>query len=342
VKAVYIKDHGDAGRLIYGDRATPKPGAGEALVRVKACGVNHLDLWVRQGMPGLTVPFPHVLGCDAAGTIEKLGTPVPHLSVGQKVFVIPGLSCGSCEACLTGQDHLCAHFDILGQVHDGTYADYVCVPVENVVPLPEQASFEEAAAFPLVYMTAWAALVTRAQIGAGDRVLIHAAGSGLGVAAIQIAQLWGAQVIATVGSEEKVSKARKLGVERIINHQKKDVVHEVRQMTDKKGVTVLLDHVGAATFEKSLACMARGGRMIVCGTTTGGDVKMNLRSLFSRNVTLHGVRMGAKQDFMQAARFFGKGALRPVIDSVFPLKKASEAHAHMEGRKNFGKIILTV
>jgi NADPH:quinone reductase-like Zn-dependent oxidoreductase len=340
MKAVFFKEHGGVEKLVYGERPTPRPGAGEALVRVKACALNHLDIWLRMGIPGLPIPLPHIAGSDVAGVVEKLGPEAAGAAPGQKVLVAPGLPCRQCDECLLGRDHLCVRYDILGQGRNGGYADYVTVPAANLVPLPEGLSFEEAASFPLVFLTAWHMLVSNAKLRAGESVLVQAGGSGVGIAAIQVAKLWGATVFTTVGSAAKAAKAKALGADHVINYAERDFVKDVRDATDKRGVDVVVEHVGPATFEKSLLCLAKGGRMVTCGATTGRQAQFDLRTLFSRNITVLGSRMGTRRDLDEALRFLKAGRLKPVVDKVFPLKKASEAQAYMEERKHFGKIVL--
>lgn len=341
MKAVYFKEHGGPEKLIYGDRPAPRAGAGQALVRVKACALNHLDIWLRQGLP-FAIPMPHITGSDVAGVVEKIGPGVSNAAPGQRVMVSPGLSCGQCDACKLGQDHLCAQFDILGQMSQGGYAEFVAVPAVNLIPVPNHLDFEQAASFPLVFLTAWHMLSTLAKVRAGETVLVQAGGSGVGVAAIQIAKLWGARVIATAGTDAKAAKAKALGADDVINYSKKDFLLEVRKLTDKRGVDVVVEHVGPATFEKSLLSLARGGRLVTCGATTGRQAQFDLRTLFSRNITIHGSRLGPRTGLDHAVRFLNAGRLRPVVDKTFPLSKAAEAQKYMEERRNFGKIVLTV
>lgn len=340
MKAVYFKEHGGLDKLLYGERPAPRAGAGEALVRVKACALNHLDIWLRGGIPGLAIPLPHIVGSDVAGVVEKVGPDVTGVTAGEKVMVAPGLSCGQCDPCRLGQDHLCVRFDILGQVRQGGYAELVAVPATNLIPMPENLSFEDAASFPLVFLTAWHMLVTNAKIRAGETVLVQAGGSGVGIAAIQVAKLWGAKVFTTVGSAAKAAKAKALGADEVINYAEHDFMKEVRDKTDKRGVDVVVEHVGPATFEKSLLSLAKGGRLVTCGATSGRQVQFDLRGLFSRNISILASRMGTRRDLDQALRFLREGALKPVVDKVFPLKKAAEAQGYMEERKNFGKIVL--
>ena len=342
MKAVYFKSHGDLDALTYGERPLPKTGPSDVLVRVKACALNYLDIWVRQGLPGMKIPLPHIPGNDVAGVIEKVGVHTKGVRPGDKVMVAPGLSCGRCESCKAGRDHLCPEYDVLGQVRDGGYAEYVSVPAANILPMPAHLSFEEAASFPLVFQTAWHMLVTEGQIRTGETVLIQAAGSGVGIAAIQVAKLWGVRIIVTVGSDDKAAKARALGADEVINYRKKDFLEEVRRKTGKRGVDLVVEHIGKTVFEKSLRCLAKGGRLITCGATTGREARLDLRLLFSRNLTVHGIRMGTLRGLKDAVRHLNAGRLYPVVDKLFPLEKAAEAQKYMLDRKHFGKIVLTV
>ena len=342
MKAVIFKQHGDLNRLIYADLPEPKIGADEVLIRVRACALNHLDIWTRQGMPGVTVSFPHILGCDIAGEVEKIGPEVKTVRAGTRAVVSPGISCGRCKWCESGWDSLCSDYKILGFQIDGGYAEFVKVPTRNLIPIANQYSWEEWAACPLVFLTAWHMLVTRAQLKEGESVLIHAAGSGVGSAAIQLAKMIGAKVITTVGSDEKEKMARKLGADHIINYKKADFSKEVRAITQKEGVDVVFEHIGAETFVKSLASLAKKGRLVTCGVTSGGMVQMDLRFLFVRQHTIMGSYMGGRSELNQVMDHIKAGRLKPIVDSTFPLEKARDAQKRMLERKNFGKIVLKV
>jgi NADPH:quinone reductase-like Zn-dependent oxidoreductase len=342
MKALFIKAHGGPDKLIYGDRPTPKAGPGQVLVRVKACALNHLDIWVRQGLPNVLIPLPHILGSDVSGVVEKTGADVKNIPVGRRVMLSPTLSCGRCETCLKGAEHLCAKFEILGQMKDGGCAEFIAVPAANVIDIPEILSFEQAASFPLVFLTAWHMLVDRAKLRAGETVLVQAGGSGVGIAAIQIAKVWGAKVIATVGSDDKIVKAKALGADEVVNYVKKDFLTEVRRLTDKRGVDVVLEHIGGNVFEKSLQVLAKGGRLTTCGATAGPLVQPDLRYVFSRNLSIHGSRLGPHSALREALRHLSNGRIRPVVDKIFLVKKAAEAHTYLESRKNFGKVVLTL
>jgi len=326
--------------LAYGERAAPLPEAGEALVRVRACGVNHLDLWVRAGLPGLEPEMPHILGNDVVGEIVALGAGVKHLTVGQKTLVNPTLSCGVCPACANGDDHLCRSYDVLGRRRNGGYAELVAVPAANCLPYPDRLSWERAAAVPLVFMTAWHMLVTRARVRPGDDVLVIGAGSGVGSAALQVARLFGARVIATAGTTEKLDLALTIGAHDGINHSSEDVAARARALTGKKGVDVVVEHVGGRMFEAAVAALARDGRLVTCGATIGGKVTLDVNLLFGRHLALLGSWMGRRSDLNDALRHVASGELEPVVDSALPLADARRAHERLEARQVFGKLVL--
>src|ERR1700722_5859441 len=286
MKAILFRKHGGSEVLEYTDAPTPSIRANEVLVRVRACALNHLDLWVRGGLPGVPIPLPHIPGSDIAGEIAGVGADVTTVKVGQKVVLAPGVSCGKCAACLAGRDNFCRQFSNLGYMIDGGCAEFVRCPEVNCLPYPENLSFEEAASIPLVFQTAWHMLVSRAELQAGEEVLILGAGSGVGSAAIQVAKFFGARVIATAGTDEKLAKARELGADHLINHKTQRIRDEVRRITNKRGVDVVFEHVGTATWDESVASLAVGGRLITCGATTGYDAKIDLRFLFSRQLSL--------------------------------------------------------
>lgn len=342
MKAIYFSKHGGPDTLQYGEVPSPTPEDNDVVVNVKACALNHLDIWVRMGIPGITVPLPHILGADVAGVIESVGANVSNGTPGQKVLVAPGIACGACSHCQTGNDHLCDSYDILGQKSNGGYAEYVKVPAANLLPFPDPLTFEEAASIPLTFLTAWHMLVTNGNVKKGQTVLIHAGGSGLGIAAIQIAKLKGARVITTIGSNEKARKANALGAEETINYRDLDFKEEVLRLTHNRGADLVVDHIGQDTFEKSLGCTAKGGKLLTCGATSGRQAQFDLRSLFGRNIAIHGSRMGRKSGLVDVLGHIKTGALKPIVDSVFPLEKAAEAHRRMESRANFGKIVLTL
>jgi NADPH:quinone reductase-like Zn-dependent oxidoreductase len=341
MKAVRFHHHGGPEVLRYEDAPDPDLMAGDVLVRVRACALNHLDLWVRRGMPRVQIPMPHIPGSDVAG--EVVASAAPDVAIGRRVMLQPGLSCGRCPACLSGRDNECPRYEVLGyRRNDGGYAQLVKVPVQNLVSIPDEIDFVRAAAFPLTFLTAWHMLMTRARLKRGEDVLILAAGSGVGQAAIQIAFLHGARVFATAGSEEKLERARGLGAYEVIHHHQQDIAMEISRLTNKRGVDVVIEHVGEATWMKSVRSLARGGRLVTCGATTGPRGALDLDALFSRQLTIQGSYMGTKGELMRAARFFFTGQLKPVIDRTFPLADAAVAQRRMEASGQFGKIVLDV
>ena len=340
MKATIFKQHGGPEVLEYTDVPEPQLRANEVLVEVKACALNHLDIFVRNGMPGIEIPLPHILGNDVAGVVREVGELVTWVKTGDEVMVQPGVSCGHCEACLGGQDNLCREYDIVGYRRNGGYAELVAVPGVNIIPKPSALSWEEAAALPLVTVTAWHMLVTRANVQPGEDVLVHAAGSGVGSVAIQIAKLRGARVITTASSEEKLAKARELGADETINYTRDDWPKEVRRLTDRKGVDVVVEHTGAATWPGSIAALKNNGRLVTCGATSGFDARTDLRQVFFRHLTLLGSFMGSKGELLEAMKFVAAGKIRAVVDRVLPLSEARQAHELIENRAQFGKIVL--
>jgi len=342
MKAVVMHEHGGPEVLRYEDIPDPMAGPGEALVRVRACALNHLDIWTRIGQAGRMVAFPHILGNDIAGEVVSLRTPVEGIAPGERVMVSPGTSCGRCPQCLSGEDSSCRSYRILGYQIPGGYAELVRVPVQNLISLPGHLPFEEAAAFPLVFLTAWRMLVTRARVRIGEDVLVWAAGSGVGMAAIQVAKLHGARVIATAGSAAKLEQAKKVGADAVIDHHKQDVVAEVKRLTSRKGADVVVEHVGAATWERSILSLAHRGRLVTCGATTGATGATELRHLFAKQLSLLGSYMGGKAELLEAAAFYFARKLKPVVHTVLPLAEARQAHEMMEKSEHFGKIVLQV
>jgi NADPH:quinone reductase-like Zn-dependent oxidoreductase len=342
MKAILFHEHGAPDVLKYTDAPEPALRANDVLVRVRACALNHLDLWVRRGLPNVPIPLPHIPGSDVAGEIAKIGADVTNIRVGQKVVLAPLVSCGKCPACLAGLDNHCRQATNLGYMIDGGCAEFARAPEVNCLPYPENLKWEEAAAVPLVFQTAWHMLITRAQLQPGEDVLILGAGSGVGSAAIQIAKFFGARVIATAGSDQKLSKAKELGADHLTNHKTQKIRDEVRRITSKRGVDVVFEHVGTATWEDSLASLAPAGRLVTCGATTGFDAKVDLRFLFSRQLSLLGSYMGTKSELHTVMNLVASGKLKPIVDRVFPLAEAAAAHAYLESGSQFGKVVLTV
>jgi NADPH:quinone reductase-like Zn-dependent oxidoreductase len=340
MKAILIPKHGGPEVLRSADIAQPKPDPTDVLVRVRACALNHLDLWVRRGLNGVEFPLPLVPGSDIAGEVAEVGALAKRVRVGDKVVLAPGVSCGQCAACAAGKDNECRNYTIFGYGRNGGCAEYVLAPEVNLLPMPAGLSFEEAAAVPLVFVTAWHMLVARARLQPGEEVLVLGAGSGVGTAAIQIAKLTGARVIATAGSRAKLDKARELGADEVIDHAQQKISDEVRRLTGKRGVDVVFEHVGTATWEQSILSLATGGRLITCGATTGFAAQLDLRYLFARQLSLLGSYMGSRAELYTVLKLVGEKRLRPVIDRVFPLDQAVQAHQRLEQREQFGKIVL--
>jgi 2-desacetyl-2-hydroxyethyl bacteriochlorophyllide A dehydrogenase len=340
MKAVVFHEYGEPDKLVYEEVRTPLPDEDEVLIRVKACSINHVDILVRKGIPAYKTIFPHISGCDVAGLVEAVGRNVSGINRGEKVFVSPGLSCFRCAYCLSGQDNMCITYKILGAHTNGGYAEFVIVPAINVLTMPGTLSFEEAASFPLAFMTAWHMLITRAELKAGQEVLVLAAGSGIGVAAIQIAKLAGAWVVAVAGRDEKLEKAKALGADEVINYRREDFSNKIREFTGGKGVDVVFEHVGPETWEKSLTSLAKNGKLVTCGATSGPEAKTDIRYIFSRQLSILGSMMGTRSDLLEVTKLMEIGKLKAVIDSVFPLKEARKAQERMLERSNFGKLIL--
>lgn len=342
MKAIVYSEHGGPEVLKYKDVPDPQISPYEVLIRVRACALNHLDLWLRRGMPGITIPLPHIPGSDISGEVARIGDKVTNVKVGDRVLLQPGISCGQCEKCFAGEDNLCRAYTLFGRMVDGGCAEFVKSPAVNCVPIPANLSFEEAAAFPLVSLTAWHMLITRAQLKPAETVLILAGGSGVGTAAIQIAKATGARVIATAGSDAKLAKARELGADDVINHSTQKIAEEVKRLTNRRGVDVVLEHVGQATWNDSIRSLAVNGRLVTCGATTGPDAKIDINYLFIRHLTILGSYMGSKAELFSALELLRRGLLKPVIDVVLPLEKCAQAHERLELREQFGKIVLRV
>jgi NADPH:quinone reductase-like Zn-dependent oxidoreductase len=340
VKAAIFKQHGGPEVLEYADVPDPRIRADEVLIEVKACALNHLDIFVRGGLPGIEIPLPHILGNDIAGMVREVGELVTWAKPGDEVMVNPGVSCGHCDACLSGEDNLCREYDIMGYRRNGGYAELVAVPGVNIVPKPPELSWEEAAALPLVTVTAWHMLVTRVNVQPGETVLVHAAGSGVGSIAIQIAKLRGARVITTASTGEKLEKARELGADEAINYTHADWPKEVRRLTDRKGVDVVVEHTGAATWPGSISSLKNNGRLVTCGATSGYDARTDLRQVFYRHLNILGSFMGSKAELLEALKFVREGKIRAVVDRVLPLSEARQAHEVIENRAQFGKVVL--
>ena len=342
MKAVRFHEHGGPEVLRYEEAPDPVADSDEALVRVRACALNHLDIWGRVGLKNVEIPLPHISGSDVCGVVEWVPPEEKAFSKGDKVVVNPGISCGRCDKCALGKDNQCRSYTILGYGVDGGYAELVKVKRTSLVKKPERMSDVEAASFPLVFLTAYHMLVTKAGTGPGDTVLVVGGSSGVGSAAIQMAKVLGAGVIATGGDERKLEKAKELGADHVVNHYEQDVLAEVQRITGKRGVDVVVEHVGKATWEKSVKALAKGGRLVLCGATTGPEVVTDLRYVYNRELTIYGSFMAGRGELLKVVELFNQGRLRPVVDSTFPLEKAAEAQKKMEESRHFGKIVLEV
>ncbi len=340
MKAVRFHHYGGVEVLKYEDAPEPRVNPGEVLVKVKACALNHLDIWLRQGLTGWSLSMPHIVGSDIAGEVAEPTSPATGFRPADRVLLAPGISCGRCAACFHGLDSACRAYTLFGVMVDGGYAEYVAAPAANVIPIPGDLSFEEAAAVPLVFLTAWHMLMTRAQLKPGEDVLVIGAGSGVGSAAIQLAKMLACRVIAVAGADWKLEKARALGADEVIHRRRQSIADEVRRLTGKRGVDVVFEHVGAAVWEACFESLATYGRLVTCGTTSGEEVKLNLRMLYGRQRTLLGSFMGGKGELLDVLKWVGQRKVKAVIDSVFPLAEAAAAQKKMEEGDFFGKILL--
>jgi NADPH:quinone reductase-like Zn-dependent oxidoreductase len=340
MKAVVFHEYGGLNVLKYEDVPTPEIGPEEVLIRVRAAGLNRLDLVIRGGLTPAKAPLPHICGSEVAGEIAELGEKVSGFELGQRVVVAPYLHDGTCDYCRAGEEVLCDNGDILGLGWDGGYAEYVKVPANSLVGLPENLTFEEGAAQALSTLTAWRVLVTKAGVRPGEVVLVHSAGSGVGSAAVQIAKLWGAKVIATASTNEKLEKAKEIGADEIINYAEQNFLQEVRRITGRRGVDIVVEHIGQETWERSLSCVGKGGRLVVCGTTSGGDGRLSLSNLLAKEVMVIGSYGGTSDELKQVLRLSEEGRIAPIIDTTFPLHEAAEAQRRLEDRNHFGKVLL--
>ncbi|MBC8132538.1 MAG: zinc-binding dehydrogenase [Deltaproteobacteria bacterium] len=343
MRAVIFQRHGGPEVMEIVDLPEPIPGPGEVQVRVSAVALNHIDLWMRRGLPAMKIALPHVPGGDVCGQISALGAGVTGIDVGLRVSINPGLTCGRCQACLDGRDNLCPAFRMLGEHTQGGMADFVVVPVANIVPAPPERvriSDTDLAAVPITFITAWQMLIDKARVQRGETVLVLGAGSGVGVAAIQIAKLFGARVIAVASSERKLAAARKLGADDTIDTLTEDLVAGVKRLTGRRGADVVVEHTGAATFAKSVVACARGGRIVTCGATDGYEATLNLRHVFWRQLSILGSTLAPKSRLFEVLDCIAAGQLRPVVDRILPLSAVAEAHRALEAREVFGKIVL--
>ncbi len=342
MKAVFFYEHGGPEVLRYGDLPTPEPAAGEVLVRLRAAALNRLDLWVREGWPGIRLAYPHILGADGAGEVAALGAGVTGWEVGQRVVVNPNIGCGECEFCLAGQDNRCDHWQLLGETRAGTYAEYVVVPARNLLALPDGFGYHEAAAAALVFQTAWHSLVTRGQLRAGEWVLVVGASGGVNTASIQIAKLAGCRVLVVGSNAEKLALAEALGADFLIDRSQTDNwAKEVYRLTGKRGVDVVVDNVGT-TFPLSFRAARKGGRILTVGNTGGPKFQIDNRYIFGKHLSVIGSTMSPQSDFREVMRLVFAGKLRPVLDRTFPLAEARAAQERLASGKQMGKITLEI
>jgi NADPH:quinone reductase-like Zn-dependent oxidoreductase len=338
MKAVRIHEFGDEKVLRYEEVPDPVLRKDQVLVRVRSCALNHLDLWVRKGLPG--VPLPHILGSDIAGEIVEVGEYVSGFSLGQRVLLAPMHFCNQCVHCTSGKQNECAEFTVLGNRVDGGNCELVAIPAVNVIPIPDNLDFNQAASVPLVFLTAWHMMVGRAGIRVGQTVLVLGAGSGVGIAAIQIARMFHCRVITTAGDESKLEKARALGADYGIDHYKQKIFEEVKKITSREGVDIVVEHVGKATWNESMRSLKPGGTIVTCGATTGPEASMDLRFLYSRQLNLLGSYMGTMGELYEVLGHVFAGRIKPVVDRTFPLNEVRSAHECMEKSQMFGKIVL--
>ncbi len=350
MKAWVIEKHGGPEVLVHKEIPTPTPAPGEVRVKVEALSLNHMDLWVRQGVPGHHFPLPLIPGCDITGVIDQFGPgseeqlkPIGVL-LHSPVLINPILSCGMCSACSNGNDATCTQFGLLGETQNGGCAEFVVVPARNIVLRPKNLSAGDAACIPVTFVTAWSMLFRKARVLPGELVLIHAGGSGVSVAAIQMAKLLGAVVITTVGHENKISKAKALGADFVIDYKKTSFREEVKKIAatfGKKGVDVILDHIGGENFMESLKCLAWGGRLVSCGATSDSKIQMDLKPLFFKNISILGTTMGGRGDLLRVLELFSQKKLKAVVDSTFEIAQYPKAVEKLDSRQFFGKIVLT-
>jgi NADPH:quinone reductase-like Zn-dependent oxidoreductase len=341
MKALAFHEHGGLDRLRYQDVPDPVIGPADVLVRVRACALNHLDLFVREGLPGFRLPLPFWTGCDIAGEVAAVGAAVGEVTVGDRIAVNPNLHCGRCEFCEKGEQSLCVTYGILGEHVQGGLAEYVKVAGDKILKLPTHVKYADAAAFILVNMTAWRMLVTQARLRAGEDLLVIGVGGGVSSAAVQIGKLCGARVWVTSSSDDKLARARELGADECINHAREDWARVVWEKTGKRGVNVVLENVGAATWKGSLRALAKGGRLVTCGATSGPIGETDIRVVFWKQVSIIGSTMSSNAEFHDVMRELFGGRLRAVVDAVMPLTEGVDAQRRLAEGKQFGKIVLT-
>ncbi|MGE5302699.1 MAG: zinc-binding dehydrogenase [Alphaproteobacteria bacterium] len=342
MKAIRIHEHGGADKLRYENAPEPHLSSlGDAIVKLAAASVNAMDLRARRNPTAKELAWPHILGADGAGTIVEIGSQVKHVKPGDRVCMYPAIGCGHCEFCVNGRDYMCAAIAILGERESGTYAEYIKVPARNCFPLPGGLGFEEAAALPLVYLTMWRMVATHAAIKPAEYVLILG-GGGVAAAALQLALHIGARVIVSSSSDDKIAKAKSWGAEHGINCAHADFAQEARSLTGKRGVDVVVDCIGGESWMKSLAALAKGGRLVTCGAVAGAHAQTDVRRIFWNHLKIFGATLGSREEFQQILNFVEATRVKPSIDRIFPLNEAAAAHQYMEERKPFGKVVLRI
>lgn len=343
MKAVRMHGYGGAEQLYYESCDAPKiTEPHEVIVKLKAAALNHIDIWNRMGATGIDVAMPHILGADGAGVVVETGAKVENAQVGAAVCLYPSTGCGLCEFCLTGRDFMCIRLRVLGERLEGTYAQYVKLPGQNCFPTPNGYSLQEAAAFPLVFITLWRMVITNAALQPGETLLIIGIGGGVASATLQVSKQIGAQVIVTSGSDDKLMRAKSLGADYAINHQRENFVTAVQSLTDGRGVDVVLDCVGGEVWRQSLASLARGGRLVTCGATAGGQPQDDIAAIVAKQLKIYGSTLGSRREFYQLISFLNASGIKPIIDSVFPLSEAASAQRYLEAAKQFGKVVLEI
>ena len=340
MRAAFFKEHGGADKIIWGEYKDPVLGPTDVLVKVRACGLNHVDLLLLDGRYPPPEGLPHVNGCDVAGTVADVGTAVKGVTTGQRVVVFPGFSCGTCEYCLGGERTVCVRYGYLGAAKDGGYAEYVKTAAENIIPLPDGLDFENAAAAAMTTLTSWHALIAQADLKPGQTVLVQAAGSGVGAAAIQIAKLCHARVITTVGSDDKIEFAKSRGADAVVNYRTQDFVEATRTWTGKRGVDVVIEHIGSDTFERSIYCLTRLGKLVTIGSHADHWGRVDLRHVYSKNLRILGTNLGSVSELRLIVGEMAEGRLLPAIDKTFPQSNARAAVQYLHDRKNRGKVLL--
>jgi len=342
MQAVRIHEHGSFDVLRLEDIPTPEPGPGEVRIKVAWAALNHLDTWVRRGVPGHKFPLPITPGCDFSGVVEKLGSGVTSAEVGQRVAVAPGFNPAPSVQTAEGRHNLARDYGIYGETCDGGNAEFAVVRAENIIPVPDDFPLDEAAAYPLTFLTAWHMLLTRCQLKPWDKVLVHAAGSGVSVAATQIAKLHGASVMITAGSDEKVQLGLDNGADFGVNYRTEDWGKAAKAWTEKAGLDVIVDHVGVDTLPKGIWALAKGGRLVTCGVTSGAEMEINFAPVFFKSLSILGSTMGSLGELKQLSKLVFQGKLRPVIDSRYAMQDVAKAHKRVSERQAFGKVLLEV